>query len=62
VLVIEDDREILNIISLVLESDGHITILSSNGAGLQNVKGMKPDLILVDQWLGSELGSDWVRS
>jgi len=61
VLVIEDDKEILNIISLVLEGDGHITILSSSGAVLQDIKGIKPDLILMDEWLGAELGSNLCR-
>jgi len=61
VLVIEDDKEILNIISLVLEGDGHITILSSSGAVLQDIKGIKPDLILMDEWLGTELGSNLCR-
>jgi len=61
VLVIEDDKEILNIISLVLEGDGHITILSSSGAVLQDVKSIKPDLILMDEWLRTELGSNLCR-
>ena len=59
--MIEDDKEILNIISLVLEGDGHITILSSSGAVLQDIKGIKPDLILMDEWLGTELGSNLCR-
>jgi len=62
VLVIEDDKEILNIISLVLEGDGLITILSSSGAVLQDLTGIEPDLILMDEWLGSELGSDLCRN
>ena len=59
--MIEDDKEILNIISLVLEGDGLITILSSSGAVLQDLTGIEPDLILMDEWLGAELGSNLCR-
>ena len=57
----EVDKEILNIISLDLEGDCHTTILSWSGAVILDVKSIKPDLILMDEWLGTEQGSNLCR-
>lgn len=49
ILIIEDDRAIVNILQMVLEQDGYITDYALNGpAGIDKFKTFDPDVILLD--------------
>lgn len=48
ILIIDDDRDILAILSLVLEEAGYVVIGSESGAAIDNLETIKPDLILLD--------------
>jgi CheY-like chemotaxis protein len=49
VLVVDDDRELLDLIAFVLESEGYAVTTAENGwAGLAAVSRHLPDLVLLD--------------
>jgi DNA-binding response OmpR family regulator len=58
IMVIEDDAEILYIVYLLLTEEGHEVIYSSDLEITQNIGAIQPDLILLDELLGTEKGSD----
>lgn len=58
ILVIEDEREILAVMQLILAEEGHLVEGSVNGEILNDLDSIKPDLIILDDWLGKEKGSD----
>ncbi|MBE9585443.1 response regulator transcription factor [Mucilaginibacter sp. JRF] len=57
ILVIEDDKDILDVLEYVLEDAGYDVITAANGSVLVNINAIKPDVILIDEWLGAEKGS-----
>ena len=54
VLLIEDDRDIRDTIVYALEDAGFEVIASDNARILKSLDELKPDLILLDNWL-----TDW---
>ena len=49
VLVVEDDRNIQQLLQLYLEKEGYaVTIASDGGQGLQKFRAIHPDLVLLD--------------
>jgi DNA-binding response OmpR family regulator len=58
ILVIEDDKEILAVMGLILTQDGHFVESSVDSTILNNIQSIKPELIILDDWLGMEKGSD----
>lgn len=49
ILIIDDDPDILEAVSMILESQGFEIIKATNGLeGLQKIKSYKPDLIILD--------------
>ena len=53
-LVIEDDKDIRDTITLFLQQLGYEVVDSEGPKILKNISDIKPDLILLDNWL-----SDW---
>jgi two-component system, OmpR family, alkaline phosphatase synthesis response regulator PhoP len=52
ILIIEDERDILQLVKLYLEKEGFRTVTASTGAeGLNSAKQSKPDLIVLDLML-----------
>lgn len=52
ILIVEDDRSLLELLRHILESDGHMPVLADNGkAGLQWLKEVRVDLALLDLML-----------
>lgn len=51
VLVIEDDKDIRNTIVYVLEEQGYEVTSSEDSKILRSLDSIKPDLILLDNWL-----------
>lgn len=63
VLVIEDDQDILDVLVYVLQDDGFEVVTSTNSSILKNIGQIKPDIILLDEWLAAEeKGSDLCRT
>ena len=49
VLIVEDDRNISELLQLYLEKEGYaVTIASDGGKGLEKFRAIKPDLVLLD--------------
>ncbi|QXV66771.1 response regulator [Mucilaginibacter sp. 21P] len=59
VLVIDDDHDILEIISIVLDSEGCEVLTTDNGKDVEQlVRSFSPDIILLDVMLGDMDGRD----
>jgi two-component system phosphate regulon response regulator PhoB len=54
VLVIEDDKDIRDAVTLALEDEGYEVISSDNAKILKQLDVVAPDIILLDNWL-----TDW---
>ncbi|WP_184544878.1 response regulator [Mucilaginibacter sp. FT3.2] len=54
ILVIEDDKDIRDTIVYVLEEEKYEVVASDNARVLKKLGEIKPDLILLDNWL-----TDW---
>jgi len=54
ILVIEDDRDIRETIAYALEEHNFLVVASEDAKILRSIKTIKPDLILLDNWL-----TDW---
>ena len=49
VLVVEDDRNIAELLQMYLEKEGYaVTVASDGGVGLTKFRAIKPDIILLD--------------
>jgi len=51
ILVIEDDKHIRDTICYILEEESYEVISSGDSKILKSINTMKPDLILLDNWL-----------
>ena len=51
ILVIEDDKDIRDIIVYILEEENYEVISSGDSKILKSINDYKPDLILMDNWL-----------
>lgn len=59
VLIVDDDDDIRELISIILSDDGFMTIELDNGRTvLKTVDETKPDIILLDVMLGDSDGRD----
>ena len=54
ILVIEDDKDIRDTVTIALEDEGYEVISSESARILKQLDQHKPDLILLDNWL-----TDW---
>ncbi|WCT13148.1 response regulator [Mucilaginibacter jinjuensis] len=54
ILVIEDDKDIRDTITYALQAEGYEVISSENAKILKTINEIKPDLLLLDNWL-----TDW---
>ena len=57
ILIIENDQDILDLMSYILEEQGHQIFTSLNSSVLDE-ENLEPDLIILNQTLGIERGSD----
>lgn len=59
ILVVDDDKDILDVLRYVLEDSGYeVTTLSDGHYLFDSIKAQKPDLILLDVMLGGLDGRD----
>jgi DNA-binding response OmpR family regulator len=56
ILVIENDPDICNIISYVLQSEGYNVTSTAIFADLNEITVHQPDLVLIDEWVSEEPG------
>jgi DNA-binding response OmpR family regulator len=59
ILAVDDDRDILDVIKIILEEEGYDVTTSTSGEGVINsISDLRPDLILLDVMLGGIDGRD----
>ncbi|NCD70792.1 response regulator [Mucilaginibacter agri] len=58
ILVIEDNKDILEVLNLILIDDGYDVVSCADGSAINNLKNIKPALILMDELLPSVKGSE----
>ena len=57
ILVIDDDEDILEVLSLILQNEGYQVILANDETAAENLTAINPDLVLLDLRLaGSQRG------
>ncbi|GFO69061.1 DNA-binding response regulator [Geomonas limicola] len=62
VLIIEDERDLAELVSFHLEQEGFRSIIASDGAtGLSEAKRLHPDLVLLDLMLPGMMGTEICR-
>jgi DNA-binding response OmpR family regulator len=62
ILAVDDDRDIVEVIKIILEDEGYeVSTLTSGIDVLKVVASMRPDLILLDVMLGGMDGRDICR-
>lgn len=61
-MAIDDDKAILDVISIILSDEGYnVTTLSQLDNLLEKVRGIKPDLILLDILMQGEDGREIIK-
>jgi DNA-binding response OmpR family regulator len=58
ILIIDDDADILNIITVVLKEAGYAVRTGRDVSDLYEIEKNAPDLILLDNWLDGKTGHD----
>ena len=62
VLIVEDDRNIAELLQMYLEKEGYaVTVAEDGGQGLAKFRAIKPDLVLLDLMLPEEDGLHILR-
>jgi DNA-binding response OmpR family regulator len=61
ILVIEDNPDIKEVLDYILSDEGHEAIQCSDGSSLTSLDQLKPDIVLIDEILGSVRGSDLIK-
>jgi len=53
ILIVDDEADIRNLVSGILEDEGYITRTAADGlSGLEAIKARQPSLVVLDVWLG----------
>lgn len=59
ILVAEDDKAIVEVVKIILESEGYEVLFADQGVSIhQTVKDHNPDIIFMDIWLFGENGGE----
>lgn len=48
ILVIDDDKDILDLLEIIFQDEGYHTILLNTGTTVKHIQSLMPDLILLD--------------
>jgi len=60
-LFIDDDKEILSLIPVILAEENICVVTAESFDDLSKLAGIRPDLIMLDEWLGRKFGSSICR-
>lgn len=58
IVVIEDNPDIMDVVDLILSSDGHQLIPCADGSIAAKLDDINPDLIFIDEYLPVKRGSE----
>ncbi len=58
ILVVEDNKDILEVLDIILTDEGYEVISCSDGTSIDNLKNINPRLILMDELLPGIKGSE----
>lgn len=58
ILVVEDNPDIKEVLDYILEDGGHEAFFSPDGSSLSQLEDINPDIILLDDKLAEEWGSE----
>jgi DNA-binding response OmpR family regulator len=58
IFIADDDPDILDIIKMMLQTQGYTVVISNNANDIFNYKDKLPDLILLDIWMSGQDGRD----
>lgn len=58
ILIIEDDEDIVDIMSVILKEEGYKVNILTHGDVIDDIKADIPDLILCDIWLPKRKGTE----
>ena len=59
ILLVEDDSEIARLTKMYLEAEGYtVTVIDNGQNALETIKGLKPDLVLLDLMLPGKNGAE----
>ena len=59
ILVAEDDKAIIEVVKIILESEGYEILMADQGTHIyKTLEEHKPDMVLLDIWLFGEDGSE----
>ncbi|KQS91636.1 response regulator [Chryseobacterium sp. Leaf394] len=62
ILICDDDKEIVCVLTILLESEGYIVIAESDSTRLiEKIKVESPDILLLDIWMPQILGDEIIR-
>ncbi len=62
ILVIDDDRDTLELLQILLEAEGHEVVALASGEGVaEQLRGLAPDLVLLDVVMRPYHGLDVLR-
>jgi two-component system phosphate regulon response regulator PhoB len=61
ILVIEDNPDIKEVLDYILSDEGHEAIQCSDGSSLTALESINPDLILMDEILSRNRGSELIK-
>ena len=61
IFILDDDRDILDSMRMVLEFKGYQVLTSAHAENLSSISEKEPDLLLIDLWMSGVDGSDICR-
>lgn len=62
ILVVDDEKEIVSVLSFILENNGYKVITASNGGfGLRKFHEFNPDLVLIDVFMPRKNGIETIK-
>ncbi|HTN06974.1 response regulator [Agriterribacter sp.] len=61
IFILDDDKDILDSIRMVLECKGYQVYTSAHAENVNSISEKAPDLILIDLWMSGADGSDICR-
>jgi len=61
ILIIEDDKDILDMMSFILSDEGYVIVASTDGKPLKDLKDINPAMIMLDNRLTDGYGKNYCK-